>query len=245
MKLINLYIEWLKNSFSEREVNGWMEVVTPFVDKNNDQIQLYLSQKDSRILLTDDGSTFSNLELAGFSKTEKRADILGTVFRGFGVDWTEDSDIQLSCTNEDFPEKFHNFLQTILAVDNLGYFSESNVKSMFFEDVAVWLETNNISYVANRELIGRSGLSFKFPFYIPGDKTYQKSLIQLVGNPKHTPKAQLFEWADLNDPNIKKITLVNDDYIKPSRKFNDAFAEYGVTSLKWSEKDRLLEELVS
>ena len=43
--LIRSYYDWLKAKTSWREVNGWVEITTPYLDRHNDYIQIYLRQQ--------------------------------------------------------------------------------------------------------------------------------------------------------------------------------------------------------
>ena len=55
--LISRYYEWLKAKTSWREINDWVEITTPYLDRHNDYIQIYLRQQGSEWVLTDDGYT--------------------------------------------------------------------------------------------------------------------------------------------------------------------------------------------
>lgn len=247
MSSLDLYFKWLREKFSEETSGQWTELVTPFLDKNNDHIQMYFRETNGKIVITDAGQTFSNLDMLGFPRTEKRMDVIATIFRGFNVDWSEDQSIEITCEKEKFPEKFHAMLQTILSVDSLGYLSKENVRSMFNEDVAMLLKKNEITFYANQEVKGRSGLTLSFPFFVPSHKHYQSSHLQLVSQSHISPKRYLFEWSDTEEAraNSKAITIIDDRNIAPSKKFLNAFTEYGVSPVLWTETDSIINELVS
>jgi U3 small nucleolar ribonucleoprotein component len=67
--LVNAYIEWLCKNISIKEINGMYEITTPFLDNHNDHIQIYIKKSDSRLILTDNGQTITNLRLSGFEFT--------------------------------------------------------------------------------------------------------------------------------------------------------------------------------
>ncbi|WP_143415938.1 DUF1828 domain-containing protein [Geobacillus sp. E263] len=60
-ELKNAYAEWIKEQFRFRELNGAIEITTPFLDKNNDFIQLYVVPTDNGFKITDDGNTINEL----------------------------------------------------------------------------------------------------------------------------------------------------------------------------------------
>ncbi len=247
MKLLDRYLVWLKNQFSEAEANGWTELITPYLDKNNDHIQIYLQERGEKILITDDGQTLSNLELNGFLRTDKRLEIMATIFRGFQVEWTEDAKIELNCSRDEFPSRFHALMQTITAVDGLGYMTRENIRSMFLEDVAALLNQNEITYHANYEVQGKSGLAVTFPFFIPNHKSYHATHVQLINQPKTNLKNYLFEWSDTEDSRSesKCIALINDSYITPNRSALRALEKYDVVPILWSNKDKFISEIAS
>ncbi|MCB0421350.1 MAG: DUF1828 domain-containing protein [Bdellovibrionales bacterium] len=247
MKMLDTYLAWLKSNYTTHEIDGWTEVITPFLDKNNDHIQVYVRERAGKIVVTDDGQTFSNLNMSGFSPTERRLEIMATIFRGFNIDWTEDSKIELTCEKSEFAQRFHSLMQTIISTDNLGYLTRENVKSMFMEDVAALLRDNEVTYHANQEVKGRSGLAVNFPFYIPAHKQFPSTHIQLINQPKANLKPFLFEWSDTEESrgNTKSIALINDANIQPTSKALSAFEKYEVTPFLWSKKDSFIDELAS
>ncbi|WP_374029685.1 DUF1828 domain-containing protein [Bdellovibrio bacteriovorus] len=245
MNPFELYLKWLQEHTKVEAQGEWTEITIPFLDRHNDQIQFYAKVADNKIELTDGGSTLAHLAMSGFTRTEKRADILATIFRGFNTQLTEGNQIYSVASEEDVGFKFQNFLQTIISTDNLGYFSEENVKAMFFEDVSAWLAQNEVSYVAKKEFAGRSGYSVDFPFFIPNHKRKHSSVIQLINNPKTSLKPLLFEWIDTEDirGGSQNFTLINDDHIKPSAKLFKAFEKYEVEPVLWSNRDYLLKKI--
>lgn len=67
-KMVNDYTNWLKDGMSFREIDRYVEITTPFLDRHNDHIQLYLSKEKSSYILTDDGYTINDLSISGCEK---------------------------------------------------------------------------------------------------------------------------------------------------------------------------------
>ncbi|WP_374027696.1 DUF1828 domain-containing protein [Bdellovibrio bacteriovorus] len=246
MNPFQLYLEWLVKHTSVESEGEWQEVTLPFLDRHNDHIQIYIKRSVAgEFIFSDGGATLSNLTMSGFTKTQRRAQILGTILRGFDTKLNENNQIWTQASSENIGYKFQSFLQTILSTDNLGYFSEENVKSMFFEDVSAWLSQNEISYISGKEFKGKSGYTVDFPFYIPGKAKTLPSVIQLIGNPKVPFKPLLFEWIDseASRGRAQSFTIINDDQIKPSKKLFQAFEKYEIEPILWSERDVLLKRI--
>lgn len=72
-RLIAEYILWLKEGLRVNELETCCEIATPFLDRHNDEIEIYVERRDGVIILTDDGYTISDLAATGMNfETEKR-----------------------------------------------------------------------------------------------------------------------------------------------------------------------------
>ena len=40
-KLLDAYLAWLKDKTQLRQVADWVEITTPYLDRNNDYLQIY------------------------------------------------------------------------------------------------------------------------------------------------------------------------------------------------------------
>ena len=40
-RLLNDYIAWLKDKTVLRQIDNWVEITTPYLDRHNDYIQIY------------------------------------------------------------------------------------------------------------------------------------------------------------------------------------------------------------
>ena len=153
-KLVDNYALWLKESTDLRQVDKYVEITTPFLDRHNDHIQLYLSKEDESFMLTDDGYTLSDLSISGCEvDTEKRKQLLTQTLNGFGVTRLGDA-LTVKTDLTRFPQKKHNLLQAILAVNDLFYTASPLVLSLFLEDVQAWLDKNEIRYTPNIPVCG-------------------------------------------------------------------------------------------
>ena len=85
-QLIALYTNWLKERVRIKTIGDVCELTTPFVDRHNDYMQIYVKATPSGMLLTDDGYTLRDLEISGLEfNTERRKNELKIILNGFGV----------------------------------------------------------------------------------------------------------------------------------------------------------------
>src|ERR1700746_533395 len=85
--LLKNYRKWLTDKTTLREINGsWVEITTPYLDRHNDALQIYVRSENGALVLTDDSYIIHDLEASGCKlDTAKRKDRLQTTLNGFGV----------------------------------------------------------------------------------------------------------------------------------------------------------------
>src|SRR3972149_2964308 len=84
--LLDNYVSWLRDKTTLRQVNDWVEITTPYLDRHNDLLQIYVKSFDSGYILSDDGYVIEDLEQSGCKlETQKRQALLKMTLNGFGV----------------------------------------------------------------------------------------------------------------------------------------------------------------
>lgn len=246
--LINSYTEWLKQKINYKEINGYYEVSTPFLNHINDQIQFYLKRDDrDRIHMTDDGDTINNLEMAGVDvSTPARQKELQTILNGFGV-MLKGNELTTIATPATFPVRKHNFIQAILSVDDLFVLASPKVESFFLEDVTNFLQQNSIRFSPNIILQGKSSFQHKFDFLIPSSAIAPERIIKAIANPKkQNIIAQLFAFEDTKlARNNEGIVILNDLEKNVAPEVLQAIEEYGIKDFSWKDREKWLEKLVA
>ena len=60
-KMINDYTDWLNSGFTAVQVGEYYELTTPYLDRYNDHMQIYVKQESNgSYLLTDDGDIITS-----------------------------------------------------------------------------------------------------------------------------------------------------------------------------------------
>jgi hypothetical protein len=244
-QLVEQYISWLKEKISCREIeDGWIEITTPNLDRHNDYLQIYVKKEDSDIILTDGGYILDDLALSGFiTDTDRRKSLVKTILNGFGVK-EEKGQLMIHASDSTFPIKKHNLIQAMLAVNDLFSASSPHVASLFFEDVAKWLETNGIRYISNRKLTGKSGFDHMFDFLIPKSKDCPERLLKVITSPtKESALNAVFAWSDTIESRgqeVKAIAVLNDTEKAVKNDVIEALSNYGIAPILWSERNENL-----
>jgi hypothetical protein len=249
-KLLSDYRAWLKDKTTLREVNGsWIEITTPYLDRHNDALQIYARQNNGGYVLTDDSCTIHDLEASGCNlKTEKRRDLLQMTLNGFGVSLNDEA-LEVHATPENFPLRKHSLVQAMLAVNDLFYLAKPVVESLFYEDVATWLDANDIRYTPNASFVGTTGYNHRFDFVIPKSRRQPERILQTVNRPtRDTAESLIHAWADTRQvraPESKAYAVLNDNEQPISGSVMDAFRNYQIQPVAFSSRVEVVAELAA
>lgn len=247
--LVEKYRDWLKDKTVLRKVLDWIEVTTPYLDRHNDYIQIYIKPLNGGYILTDDGYTIDDLEMSGCSlETPKRQGILRTTLNGFGVK-LENGALTVHATADNFSLRKHSLLQAILAINDMFFLASPIVASLFHEDVQTWLDNKEIRYTPNVKFSGTSGFDHMFDFVIPKSRFQPERIINAINNPnKDQVLASAFAWVDTREArpaDSYAYALLNDTERNVSTSVFDALENYDIHATPWSKREHISEELLS
>ena len=151
-RLLSDYAAWLKDKTVLRQIDDWVEVTTPYLDRHNDYVQLYAKKMNGGFVLTDDGYTIDDLEQSGCKlESHRRQALLKMTLNGFGVQ-LHDKALEVHATPENFALRKHNLVQAMLAVNDMFYLAAPMVANLFYEDVAAWLDLARHSLYAECQI---------------------------------------------------------------------------------------------
>ncbi len=246
-RLVDEYIRWLKEELRVTELDGSCQISTPFLDRHNDAIEIYVEKKDGSLRLTDDSYTIRDLRASGMEfTTEKRKAHLAGVLNGFGVKF-ENDEIYIVGSVDDFPQKKHNLVQAILAVNDMFVMAEEHVLSLFKEDVALFLGAHRIPAFSDFKLSGKSGFDHKFDFGLPKTIEKPQRILQAINNlTKDNATSLAFALADVQairiDP-IGALAMINDMVRPPNEEYLSALRAYEIQPLLWSHRQEVISVL--
>ena len=248
-KLLDDYLAWLKDKTALRQVEEWVEITTPYLDRHNDYLQIYAKRANGSYLLTDDGFTVTDLELSGCKlESQKRQDLLKMTLNGFGVQ-LHGSALEVHATPANFPLRKHNLVQAMLAVNDMFYMAMPIVASLFYEDVEAWLNEHDIRYTPTAKFTGKSGYDHLFDFVIPKSRRQPERILQTINRPsRETAQVVAFSWIDTKEvrpPDSKAFALLNDSETTVSSAVLDALSSYDVQPVPWSKREEVREELAA
>lgn len=244
------YHDWLKRKTTLSSLgSGWTEITTPFLNRHNDHIQIYARRDDLHYELNDDGETLRDLEMSGCKvDSPRRKSLLQTTLNGFGVELHDDV-LLVKATAQTFPMRKHSLVQAISAVNDMFSLSVASVANFFKEDVALWLEQENIRSLSDVQFLGKSGFQHRFDFAVPHSKAAPERLIRTINRPtKDSALGFIVAWNDTYEQRPSEssaIAILNDNEQSVSPTVVDALRQYSIESLLWSKRSLKIELLAA
>ncbi|HEY3911223.1 MAG TPA: DUF1829 domain-containing protein [Stellaceae bacterium] len=247
--LLSDYVAWLKDKTVLRQIDEWVEITTPYLDRHNDYVQIYAKKVNGGLLLTDDGYTIDDLEQSGCKlESRKRQDLLKMTLNGFGVKLNGKA-LEVRANRENFALRKHNLLQAVLAVNDMFCLAVPMVANLFFEDVVVWLDLHEIRYTPKVKFTGKSGYDHLFDFVVPKSRQLPERIIKAVNHPnRETSQAIAFSWIDTKEvrpDDSRAYALLNDSEQAVSQSILDALSNYEVHPVLWSKRESVGTELAA
>ena len=142
----NAYLNWLKEKIPVKEIkkikfkqiNGLIEITTPFLDRNNDWIQIYIWKTKNYtgndiFILTDNGNTRVDLALAGINvlNHETQEIFQAILHEKFNMRFNGLGELSILCEKEEeLPEKIHLLVEAIITISHLHFYDEDTADKL-------------------------------------------------------------------------------------------------------------------
>ena len=249
VNLVREYVDWLRQGLTISEESGVYEITTPFLDRHNDHLAIYLRPENDHFVLTDGGYVLPDLEMSGVDiNTPKRRQVLDMILRGFGVR-REGDELRVEARQDDLPRRKHALLQAMLAVNDMFVMGQEHVLSLFLEDVESFLRLHNIRYVGHIKFTGRSGFDHHFDFAIPASDKSPERLLRALNSPtRDNVEVLCFAWSDtreVREPNTQALAVLNDAERSIGAEALQALKAYQIQPIPWSQREQYVEELLA
>jgi len=248
-QLVDSYIRWLRSGLSVDTINGVCELTTPFLDRHNDHLQLYIVENAEKYSITDDGYILNDLASSGMEFTSpKRQSVLEVALNGFGVK-VKNQELVIDASKKNIGHKIHALVQAMISVNDMFVLSQPRVASIFLEDVSAYLRENHVRFSPRVKLTGKTGYDHAIDFLIPASDKRPERLVQAINSPnKNTIGAYLFTLNDTRgarDEDSEAFAFLNDtDRSVPSEVF-DALKAYDVVAAAWSRRTEYVDALAA
>jgi hypothetical protein len=250
-KLIDAYVDWLRQGISVAQIGEACKLTTPFLDRHNDHLQVYATRRNGNIILSDDGYILSDLGTSGLEiDTPKRKMVLDSVLKGLGVRM-ENRQLLVEASAANLGQRLHSLVQAMLAVNDMFVMAQPRVASFFFEDVRNFLDSHQIRYTARVKLSGKSGYDHGVDFLIPKSPKRPERILQAIATPK---KDNIFAYlwtlsdtraARAEEAEAEAYAFLNDQEQTVGGDVIEALEAYTVKAVPWSRRDEYVQELAA
>ena len=248
-----MYVDWLKQNIDQYRVNEMtFRLTLPFLDRNNDHIEMYIIDNwNETYTITDYWATIGDLQLGGFdfSGSTRRKIILDSIISAHGITKTENDELTVNCTVSDLPLKKHMLAQCMIKVSDMFYLSRNNIQAVFLDDVQKFFDLHDVRYIDNICLTGKSKLTTHFDFAIARSHKSAERFIKVVNNMDlNAARNIIFAWNDTRDTRqheAKLYAFIQNSDKKVSDDAIGALKEYGINPALWTEKEKYISELTA
>lgn len=249
-KFIEKYLEWIKqNSFvNEIEKGKWM-INSPFLDRHNDYLEIYVVEKaKDSFILTDDGFVYDDLLSEGCElSSPKRKEIFKLSLIGLGVNFNDKThELYLETDFDNIGRNKHRMIQAMLSIGDMFMLSSSNVSSIFKEDVRAYFRRREVPFISDFKINGKSFIEHNIEIGFPATKNNPETMIKVINNPlMSNAKNAIFAFTDIKEirKEIQGVVIYNDDQ-KISRGFVRALTAYKIESVAWSDREKYSDKIL-
>lgn len=251
-KLISDYANWLKQSMKSYSVDDHTLIIdSPFLDRHNDFIQIFVQQiSEDKLELSDDGYTLSDLSASGFEiNSPQRKRYFDSILNGYGVSFDEKTGIVFTeASMRTFASKKHALVQAVLSMNDMFMLNRSSVRGLFAEDVADYLDSIDVRFSRNLSVTGKSGLAHRYEIIIPPSKKDVERFIKPLNQlSKSQTESILFAWDETRKvrDDAKLIVMINDAEGSAPQKNIEALKEYDIVPIPYSDRDEYKSQFVA
>jgi hypothetical protein len=241
-KMIDEYAEWLKKEITIATFGEFVELTTPYLDRFNDYLQIYVRQNDDGTLsMTDDGYVIGNLITSGmsFKKGTNKERMLNRIAANFNVT-INGEEITTIATAHNFPQKKHMMVQAMLAIDDLYVVSPESVKNLFLEDIETFFSTNDIFYSKDFSIMGKTETVYTYDFHLQRTREKPERFCKGINRLNLSRRdLTLFNWMDTQEKRgtSSELIVIYNDFNTVTDDVLRGFYNYSIKTVPFSKRE--------
>lgn len=247
-KLIESYLGWLRSELEAQVLGNSVRLTTPFLDRHNDHLEIYVDRSGDELTISDDGYILSDLAASGVElDTDARKELLQTTLNGFGVQLVE-GELVVTASPDRLGQQVHMLLQGMLAVNDMYVLAKARVARMFWQDVAKFFDENSVRYSRSLFVAGKSGYQHHVDFVIPKSAQQPERLVQTLTTPtKANVEKLIFVMGEVSEARgpAQSIAFINDAEASPSKSHLQALRSYKILPIVWGDRQTHVKLLAS
>ena len=121
------YLSFLEGRTHQKEISpGIYRFTLPFLDRHNDQVEVYIKRNADDFTITDDGYTVADLELSGVNifANEKRKRIYRQILQTYGISESENHELYVTGNISELATKKHMIAQCMQEIGKLFFLAQ-------------------------------------------------------------------------------------------------------------------------
>ena len=151
--LMNQYFDWLKEQANATKIGEYYEINSPFLDSQNDFMQLYVKFENNKVYFTDDGFTINSLVQRGLNLTSKRIQQIKSTIAQFGITLEDKTCLVAEASAHNPEQRMHMFIQAMLRLDNIFSNLPAHSTSTFIDDISEFFTQRDIYCLKNVKIL--------------------------------------------------------------------------------------------
>lgn len=255
--ILSDYFERLEEKFDcELLPDGRLSIVTPYFYPDHDRIEVYLREKDGRIIISDLGETLRHLYAQGI-------DVLGSqnlkyaaskIAGGFNAT-LDNGIIRKEGSQANAGKTMHEVISACSAVSSMVYGNKSYEPIRFDDEVSDYFVAQGMSVHKSVKEFGQSQRAYQLSMILrpPHAPTSEpvgdlKPIAIKTISPKHGALARdvnaaFTMWADISAmEKYRNYTLFNDEIAQPSNSIRKLLSQKSKFFL-WTKREEILKEI--
>jgi hypothetical protein len=250
--------EQLNNSlgglFSCAEINGYIRVRTPFLYPDGDVIDLFISEREGVLTVTDLGETSRWLRMQSLSpkRSPRQQKLIEDISLNHGLEFFRGMLMSRVRQNEDLAAVIVRTAQGALRVADIWFTMRTRSVESINDEVELFLSEHQVQYERNQPLAGRSGRVWRPNFHT---RTPQRSaLVHVLSTGSRAAARSISEhvltaWYDLSHlrvgPEALRFVSLFDDTMDVWSQEDFRLVEDLSTIAYWSQPDTFVELLAA
>jgi len=242
-----LYLDWLSNEIRAEQFGHAIRITAPFLDSRNDYLQMFVVPTQEGFVVTDGGNTIRELQMVGVElNTPKRELLASEILNSVSAD-TEEQSVVIRTSEDTLAQDLQFMTKAVLALGDMKMLAQPTVEAVFWEDVQMLLEENEVEYERRVSFVGRSGYEHRFDFVVPRSNGRPMRLVEAIDGPSKD-KVNKYLWT-LSDSEyslperVKAYAFLNDQRGTIQDDLLEALTSYSVKAVPWSQRFEFVGEL--
>lgn len=248
-QLLDDYMSWLRDQYTIKKIDQADEVTTPFLNMIGDNMRLYVERlSDSKLRLSDDGTTLENLLLYGINlNSPMRKQIMKETTHRYNVDLF-DNVLSVTGTSANFPLMKQNLLAAMVTINDLAITKKTNIERLFLDEVFTFMQDQDFGGLPQYQISGKSGVDYIIDYTIPPKEKKPMRLINFQNRISFNQVVvNAYQYRDIATrshkiaSDISYAIIYNNSEGSVTKRAEQIARDANISLLSWSDKSHILE----